>query len=52
MLSAENQEAHDKHWAAFRDHPTWKRLQKDPQYADTVSKIYNRFLVPTSYSQV
>jgi hypothetical protein len=52
MLSAENQEAHDKHWAGFRDHPTWKKLQNDPQYADTVSKIYNRFLVPTAYSQI
>lgn len=52
MLSAEDQPAHDKHWAGFRDHPTWKKLQKDPQYADTVSKIYNRFLVPTSYSQI
>ena len=52
MLSAENQEAHDKHWAAFRDHATWKRLKDDPQYADTVSKIYNRFLVPAAYSQI
>jgi hypothetical protein len=52
MLSAESTEAHDKHWAAFRDHPTWKRLKDDPQYADTVSKIYNRFLVPTPYSQI
>jgi hypothetical protein len=52
MLSAENQDAHKKHWDAFRDHPTWKQLQKDPQYADTVSRIYNRFLVPTSYSQI
>ena len=52
MLSAENQEAHASHWAAFRDHPTWKALQKDPQYDDTVSRIYNRFLVPTSYSQL
>jgi hypothetical protein len=52
MLSAENQAEHDKHWKGFRDHPTWKRLQADPRYADTVSKIYNRFLVPTSYSQI
>ncbi len=52
MLSAEDQEAHDKHWAAFREHPTWKRMKDDPQYADTVSKIINRFLVPTTYSQI
>jgi hypothetical protein len=52
MLSAEDQEAHKKHWSAFGAHPTWNKLKNDPQYADTVSKIYNRFLVPTSYSQI
>jgi hypothetical protein len=52
MLSAENKEAHNKHWDAFKVHPTWDRLKNDPQYADTVSKIVNRFLVPTAYSQI
>jgi hypothetical protein len=52
MLSAENQEAHTKHWDAFKSHPTWDKLKNDPQYADTVSKIYNRFLVPAPYSQI
>jgi len=27
-------------------------MKNDPQYADTVSKIVNRFLVPTAYSQI
>jgi hypothetical protein len=52
MLSGENQEEHKKHWSAFGAHPTWNKLKNDPQYADTVSKIYNRFLVPTAYSQI
>ena len=52
MVSAENQEAHTKHWDAFKAHPTWLKLKNDPQYADTVSKSYNRFLVPASYSQI
>jgi hypothetical protein len=52
MLSAESQEEHKKHFATFGAHPTWTRLKNDPQYADTVSKIYNRFLVPTPYSQI
>jgi len=52
MVSAENQEAHKKHWGAFGAHPTWDKLKNDPQYADTVSKIVNRFLVPTAYSQI
>jgi hypothetical protein len=52
MVSAENQEEHKKHWGAFGAHPTWAKLKNDPQYADTVSKIVNRFLVPTAYSQI
>jgi hypothetical protein len=52
MVSGENQEEHKKHWGAFGAHPTWNKLKNDPQYADTVSKITNRFLVPTSYSQI
>jgi hypothetical protein len=52
MLSAENQEAHKQHWDAFKTHPTWEKLKNEPQYADTVSKITNRFLVPAPYSQI
>lgn len=52
MLSAEDSEEHKKHWGAFGKHPVWVGLNKDPQYADTVSKIYNRYLVPAPYSQI
>jgi hypothetical protein len=52
MLSAENQEAHKEHWGAFGKHPVWNKLKNDPEYADTVSKIANRFLVPAQYSQI
>jgi NIPSNAP len=52
MLSAEDQDSHKKHWDAFGKHPTWDKMKNDPKYADTVSKIYNHFLVPTSYSQI
>src|SRR2546421_14878 len=52
MLSAENREAHEKHWGAFGKHPIWNKMKNDPQYADTVSQIHNRFLVPTAYSQI
>ena len=37
---------------AFKAHPTWKKMKDDPQYADTVSKIANSFLVPTAYSSI
>ena len=52
MLSAESQELHKEHWAAFQKHPTWNKLKNDPQYADTVSRIRNQFLVPAAYSQI
>jgi hypothetical protein len=52
MLSAEDQAAHTKHWDAFKAHPKWDQMKNDPQYADTVSKIQNRFLAPTPYSQI
>jgi hypothetical protein len=52
MLSAEDQDSHKKHWDGFGKHPVWNKLKNDPQYADTVSKIVNRFLLPTSYSQI
>ncbi len=52
MVSAENMDLHKKHWAEFQKDPVWNKLKADPQYADTVSKITNRFLVPTAYSQI
>ncbi len=52
MVSAENRDAHKEHWNAFGNHPVWKKLQADPQYADTVSHIENPFLAPTAYSQI
>jgi hypothetical protein len=52
MLSAEDREAHKRHFDAFGKHPTWNKLKNDPQYADTVSKIENWFLAPAPYSQI
>jgi hypothetical protein len=52
MLSAENQDAHKKHWDAFGKHPVWNQMKNDPQYADTVSNIKNYFLIPAPYSQI
>jgi len=52
MLSGENADAHKEHWGGFGKHPIWQKLNGDPQYADTVSKITNWFLTPTSYSQI
>ena len=52
MLCSPDMETHKKNWAAFGVHPTWVALKNDPQYADTVSKITSRFMVPASYSQI
>jgi NIPSNAP/TAT (twin-arginine translocation) pathway signal sequence len=52
MLCSADRPTHAKNWQAFLDHPTWKTLVADPQYADTVSKITSRFLVPAAYSQI
>lgn len=52
LLACTDMAARDKGWAAFVADPEWKRLVGDQQYANTISKITNSFLVPTAYSQV
>lgn len=54
MLSGENTEAHKQHWGAFGGDPEWKKISAIPEYANSkiVSKITNKFLVPTPYSQL
>ena len=52
MLTFKNMEERDQNWKAFGGDPDWQRILKDPQYANTVSKIYKTFLEPLPYSQV
>jgi hypothetical protein len=52
MLCSPDMETHRRNWAAFGVHPVWVKLKNDPQYADTVSKITSRFLVPSACSQI
>jgi hypothetical protein len=52
MLTFKNMEERDKAWKAFGPDPDWQRIVKDPQYANTVSRIYKVFLEPLPYSQV
>ncbi|WP_293308759.1 NIPSNAP family protein [Pedobacter sp. UBA5917] len=52
MVTCNNMEERNKGWAAFVADPDWKKLVSDAQYANTISKISNTFLVPTTYSQV
>jgi hypothetical protein len=52
LITCNSMEERDKGWSAFVADPEWKKLVSDPQYANTISKISNTFLIPTSYSQV
>lgn len=54
MLVHENMAAREKSWAAFRDHPDWKKLSATPGYSDPeiVSNITTVFLRPAMYSQI
>ncbi|MET4141769.1 NIPSNAP family protein [Pedobacter sp. UYP1] len=52
MVTCNCMEGRDQGWSAFVADPEWKKLAGDPQYANTISKINNTFLVPTPYSQV
>ena len=52
MLCSPDRATHAKNWSAFGVHPVWQKLRDDPQYADNVSKITSRFLVPAAFSQI
>jgi len=52
MLGFESPAAQKKAWDAFRQDAGWKTLSKDPEYADTVSKITNIILRPAKSSQI
>ena len=52
MLCSPDRETHAKNWTAFMQHPVWIKLKNDPQYADTVTKVTSRFLIPAAYSQI
>lgn len=52
MLHFKDMEERDANWKAFIDHPDWKALSGEEQYANTVSNIIRRFLLPLDISQV
>lgn len=50
MTTYENMKSHDDHWAAFRNHPEWKRLSSLDEYKNTTTKTKAFLLHPTDYS--
>lgn len=52
MLQFDDLDAMETAWDAFRKHPDWQTLSKDPQYKDTVSRITNLVMRPLPASQI
>ncbi len=52
LLCAESLEAHEANFQTFREHPEWIAMKDLPEYAETVSKVIQTFLLPTAFSQV
>ena len=50
MTTYADMPSHDGKWAAFRNHPDWKRLSSMEEYRNTTSKTRAYLLHPTSYS--
>lgn len=52
MSSYKDMEERNANWKKFLEHPDWKSLSKEEQYAQTVSKIHQTFLVAKPYSKL
>ena len=52
MLCAESIEAHNANFKTFLEHPEWVAMKDRPEYAETVSKVIQTFLIPTSFSEI
>jgi hypothetical protein len=52
MLWFTDMNERDANWKKFVDSQEWKTMSGMPIYADTVSKVRKKFLIPTDYSQI
>ena len=52
MTSYSDMKSNEDHWAAFRDHPDWKKLSGMEEYKNTVSHIDKWMCHPTDYSDI
>ncbi|MDP3434346.1 MAG: NIPSNAP family protein, partial [Bacteroidota bacterium] len=52
MLWFTDMEQREANWKKFGESPEWKSMSGKAIYADTVSKVRKKFLVPTDYSQI
>jgi len=50
MTTYADMKSHDEKWAAFRNHPDWKKISTADEYKNATSKTKPYLLHPTSYS--
>jgi len=50
MLSFKDMDERDALWATFGPSPEWKEMSSKEEYANTVSKIHKKFLLPADFS--
>ena len=52
MLAVTDMEANQQGWGKFVQHPQWKALLADEQYANSMNEIRRVFLKPLAFSQL
>lgn len=52
MTAVENMEASQEGWANFLQHPKWKKLQGQEEFAQSMNEITRVFLKPLAFSQL
>lgn len=52
LLWFKDMDERTENWGKFINSPKWKTMSKKPEYANTVSVVNKKFLVPLKYSQL
>ncbi|MFW5756857.1 MAG: NIPSNAP family protein [Tangfeifania sp.] len=52
MLWFKDMEERDANWAKFVSSDEWNVMKVKPEYANTVSKVRKKFLLPMDFSQI
>ncbi|MCG6187684.1 NIPSNAP family protein [Maribellus maritimus] len=52
MLWFKDMDERTANWAKFSGSPEWNTMKNKPEYANTVSKVKKKFLIPADFSQL
>jgi hypothetical protein len=52
MLWFKDMEEREANWAKFGSSPEWNSMRVKEEYANTVSKVNKKFLIPADFSQI